>query len=128
MAKTDTEDFASRQQRATKLAREIESGDLAELHAKLDEGASEEDKYSAVVRPGESTEVPPPSEKEEQEPPLVETVTETPGSTEGRWCVSVLYNIMVLLEYAICVGGTGVTDNKDTTEAVEQGEEDPVKE
>ena len=63
-----------------------------ELSAQLDEGASEEDKYSAVVRPGESDELPPMVEEKETQPlPLEEISEENPGTARGRWCVDVLW-------------------------------------
>ena len=87
MTKTDTEDFTSRQQRADRLAKEIETGDRAELSTRLDEGASEEDKYSAVVRPGENDDLPPlVEEKEPQLPPVEGTADDSPGTPMGRWC------------------------------------------
>lgn len=84
---TDTEDFASRQQRAAKLAKEIESGERAEVSAQLDEAASEEDKYSAVVRPEEKDELPPlVEESQPQLPQAEEMADESSGTARGGWC------------------------------------------
>ena len=106
MTATDTEEFASRQQKADRLAKEIETGAEVELSARLDEEASEEDKYSAVVRPGKSDELPPMVEEKETQPlPLEDTAEESPGTARGRWCVGVLWTEQdgrFILECVLC--------------------------
>ena len=106
MTATDTEEFASRQQKADRLAKEIVTGAEVELSTQLDEEASEEDKYSAVVRPGKSDELPPMVEEKETQPlPLEDTAEESPGTARGRWCVGVLWTERdgrFILECVLC--------------------------